>query len=89
MRIQLDNRYCILSDDKQWILGKEIKSGRIIYVGFYGKLSSLLQNYASICLRLSDAQTIKELLESQKELETRLCKLLQSLETRIQSKFGE
>ncbi len=86
INIPLGNNYILLADERQWILGKKTKKGRIRHIGFYGDLSLLLQDVALRCLRLSSASTMQELLENQKSIIAGLNKALQSLEIEVADK---
>ncbi|MCK4500977.1 hypothetical protein KAU11_10810 [Candidatus Babeliales bacterium] len=85
MEIQLNKKYYLLGDSRQWILGeKRTGEDRIYHIGFYVELKYLLQDYVNMCCRTKKSiKTIAELLKYQKELVGSLCKALRPLEIEV------
>ena len=78
VNIPLDETYSITSDASQWFLSKKYKD-RFIVVGHFLSLEDLLKSYVGLCCRLSDAPSIKELIEVHKLVISSLNKALQPL----------
>jgi len=86
MKIKLDNKYCILSDEKQYILGK-LSNGRISNIGYYTSLEYLLKEYIEIsCRTKENIKSIQELLNYQNSLLTGLNKALQPFKIEVINK---
>ena len=82
VNIRLSHGYSIQSDKLNWILMLDC-NGRLLPQGYYGDLSTLLQDYIARCSRSSNAESIQQLLDFEKELITSLNIALQPLEITI------
>ena len=75
VKIEFKKGKFILSDSKQWILGKQIntKSGTEIRgYGYYSNISSLMKGLFEEELRESEATTIEELYKDYEELKIKI-----------------
>lgn len=85
MEINLDKKYRITADSRQYILQKKVKE-RWVGESYYVKLEVLLQDYIDMQTRCSDVKTIQELIDYQKRLVTALNKAVQPLKIEVKTK---
>ena len=89
VKIDLDSTWRIESDTNNWILSKRA-SNRCVHTYFFTSLSSLLQSllqsYLDMKLRLSNVETVNDLLTYQKNLLLSLNKALQPFKFEVISK---
>lgn len=78
INIPLDRDWCVQTDERNYILCK--KSGaRWLHQGFYITLADAVNEYLERKIRLCDAQSIHELVQYIKSVQTSLNKVLQPL----------
>jgi len=83
MKIKLDERYYVLSDKHQYILGK-LSNDRILNVGFFTSIEYLLKEYIAIrCRTKENINSVQELLDHQNSLLAGLNKALQPLRIEV------
>ena len=68
VKIKLINNYYLLSDSRQWILGKKLNSGLIKHLEFYDDLNKVPAGLIWRCLKQSNAKTMKRLASQLKSL---------------------
>ena len=61
MKIQVDKQYCITADNRQWFLNKTDSTGKERIIGYFTRLSHLLDELIELRLRCSKASTFSEL----------------------------
>lgn len=84
MKLQIDNKYKIVSDSRQYILQekkrKKQEDGKVeeyeVNIGYYGTIYNALKAYKEVQIRNSNVSTIDELLKLIKELDEKIEKLL-------------
>ena len=84
MEVWLNDKYVMLSDRHQYILGEKWKDGRILHIGFYVAIEDLLKEYVSLrCRTEKDITTARQLLDFQKSILTSLNKAIQPLKIEV------
>ena len=78
VNIKLSQNYSIGSDRLNWMLMKGT-----VAIGFYDNLSNLIKDYIAQRSRLSNAESIQELINFQKRLVNRINGALQPLNFRV------
>tara|TARA_Y100000310_G_C20513324_1_gene729940 strand:+ start:418 stop:690 length:273 start_codon:yes stop_codon:yes gene_type:complete len=86
MEIWINKDFCILGDSHSYILGQKCKD-RLLHIGFFVDIRSLLQEYVNLrCRTEKDITTIKQLIDYQNSLITSLNKAVQPLKIEVKQK---
>ena len=84
MEIPLDDKFMLLSDRRQYILGEKFRT-TVLHIGYYVDLGILLKDYVEMRLRTEKGiTTVQQLIAYRKSLLKALEKALKPLEFRIE-----
>jgi len=84
VKIPLDNKFVLMSDQTQWILGK-IDGNRVRALAFFCELENLIKFYLSQKMRDSNATSMFWLIETQKRVLECLNQALAPLYIRVET----
>ena len=75
-RITSDSMNYILQERKEVLEGKTRGEEYFINLGYYSTISSLLESYMELCIRNSEAKSMKEILDLVKKIREEIRDLL-------------